>query len=421
MALARLREVHAKYWERDWRQENRGGYRYPEKRGPTPPRAARSLTIADVMPAMAKMVGLEARARPAWFDPAIRTVLDGAAALGSASGPRELEQMTAELLGAELHRAVHEGHDGLWFSWWFEELVSAAAGEHAVLLLRGLASIGAPAHASVAAAACRELGNAGGPAWLGDLLSPVAAGEVYRMRDAYGTRFAVLAGFSYGRGGTPSVFLFDIDASDAIVKLVRADVFDDVDQAAAAWLADIGDTAGETTPRPAAEPQELLCLTHLDLGDDAIFGDESRVVMDNWFRAQRRIHDLADALAAQGMSLPWTESLYHDLDLTPMTDEFTSWYTGRRGTQPEPDGVEGLAEQWVEGTLPETWYAVSPDRIAAQVTLIGDSIPDHPVTIAVKSLFPDWVAWLVERSDLPEHLRERVKTNARAVTAELGR
>lgn len=29
-ALSRLREVHANYWERDWRRENRGNYRYPE-------------------------------------------------------------------------------------------------------------------------------------------------------------------------------------------------------------------------------------------------------------------------------------------------------------------------------------------------------------------------------------------------------
>ncbi|WP_459719370.1 DUF7711 family protein [Actinophytocola sp. KF-1] len=29
-ALARLREVHANYWERDWRRQHRGNYRYPE-------------------------------------------------------------------------------------------------------------------------------------------------------------------------------------------------------------------------------------------------------------------------------------------------------------------------------------------------------------------------------------------------------
>jgi hypothetical protein len=30
VALTHLREVHANYWERDWRRENRGNYRYPE-------------------------------------------------------------------------------------------------------------------------------------------------------------------------------------------------------------------------------------------------------------------------------------------------------------------------------------------------------------------------------------------------------
>lgn len=29
-ALARLRDVHRNYWERDWRREHRGNYRYPE-------------------------------------------------------------------------------------------------------------------------------------------------------------------------------------------------------------------------------------------------------------------------------------------------------------------------------------------------------------------------------------------------------
>ena len=30
MALAHLREVHGKYWDRDWRREHRGYGRYPE-------------------------------------------------------------------------------------------------------------------------------------------------------------------------------------------------------------------------------------------------------------------------------------------------------------------------------------------------------------------------------------------------------
>jgi hypothetical protein len=46
-------------------------------------------------------------------------------------------------------------------------------------------------------------------------------------------------------------------------------------------------------------------------------------------------------------------------------------------------------------------------------------MPDHTVTLAMKSLLPDWLAWLIERADLPDHLRERAVTNACAVTAEL--
>ncbi|GAB1515057.1 hypothetical protein JCM33774_70990 [Actinophytocola sp. KF-1] len=49
---------------------------------------------------------------------------------------------------------------------------------------------------------------------LDDLLHISATGEVLRMRDAYGTRFGEVAGFSYG--DTPVVCLFDIDGSESV-------------------------------------------------------------------------------------------------------------------------------------------------------------------------------------------------------------
>ncbi|MGA9308767.1 MAG: hypothetical protein WBV74_00135 [Pseudonocardiaceae bacterium] len=64
--------------------------------------------------------------RPAWFDSANKAVLDRAGLVMAARGPRELEQATAELLDAELHRVVREERKGLWFDWWFEELTEAA-------------------------------------------------------------------------------------------------------------------------------------------------------------------------------------------------------------------------------------------------------------------------------------------------------
>jgi hypothetical protein len=70
---------------------------------------------------------LGSRRRPAWFDSSIKAALDRVGVVMAARGSRELEQVTAELLGVELHRVLGEERGGMWFDWWFEELVEAAA------------------------------------------------------------------------------------------------------------------------------------------------------------------------------------------------------------------------------------------------------------------------------------------------------
>ncbi len=343
----------------------------------------------------------------------------------AARGPRELEQVTAELLGAELHRVLNEEREGMWFSWWFEELTDAAtarireegrdgAWEPLWRLLHGLTSIGSPALQSIAqtavdrarkglrgAAAVRQQ-----PDWLRQLGRITATGEVWEMRDAYGTRIALIAGFSYPEGVDRSVFLFDIDAC-GFIEIVYAGVFDDMAQAATAWRALVGDTAGSTRPERVETTERLLCLVHCDLGEEFLRGTESRTVLDNWFRVRRRIHDLAEALRERGMSLPVARSLYHDLDTDSMAAAFTAWYVQHHGSEPDPEAVGALAEEWMEGALPDTWHAVSPHRVEFQLTLINDWIPDRPVTIAAKALLPEWVRWHGEQSGLPEHLIDR--------------
>jgi hypothetical protein len=339
---------------------------------------------------------------PAWFEPATKNVLGAARTLSSADGPRELEQRTAELLGAEMYPVLHDGREGLWFEWWFQELVTAAqTSEHGVWLLHGLAAIET---SSAAAAACRRArkSRADLPAWLGDLLKVTATGEVFRMTDAYGIRFGVLAGVTHGRGGDSSVFLFDIDASEE-VRLASAGAFDDVAQAAAAWREAVGPAAADTQPLPVTDSRELSCLAQWDAGDDMVMGDEPRSVVDNWFRAQRRSHDVAAALRRRGMPLPLAESLY-DIDVTSMSDEFIAWHVDRHGGEPDPDVVEAVAAEWMEGALPETWYSVSPRRVAHRLVLISDWIPDDPITVAAKALLPVWATWLGERAGLPDHL-----------------
>jgi hypothetical protein len=345
----------------------------------------------------------------------------------AARGPRELEQATAELLGAELHRILREEREGMWFDWWFEELVEAAtvrireevgnrdgAWEPLWRLLHGLTSIGSPALQFIARMALgrvkKELRGAAAvrqqPDWLRQLARIRATGEVWEMRDAYGTRIALIAGFSYPDRVDRSVFLFDIDAC-GFIEIVHAGVFDDVQQAATAWRARVGDTAQSARPERVETAERLLCLAHCDSGEEMLRGSESRMVLDNWFRARRRIHDLADALRRRGMSLPAARSLHHDLDTDPMVEAFTGWYVRRHGAEPDPEVVGALAEEWMEGALPDTWHSASPHRVAFQLTLINDWIPDDPITVAAKALLPEWVRWHGEQAGLPEHLVDR--------------
>jgi hypothetical protein len=62
---------------------------------------------------------------PVWFDSASEAVLDWAGVVMVARGPRECDQVTVELLGAELYRVLSEEREGMWFSWWFEEFTEA--------------------------------------------------------------------------------------------------------------------------------------------------------------------------------------------------------------------------------------------------------------------------------------------------------
>jgi hypothetical protein len=365
--------------------------------------------------------------RPAWFDQAIKNVLEQADDLVACPGPRELELATAELLGGELYQVLHgEDSTGLWFDWWFTELAEAAAtraGEEHTgkgawqgpwWLLHGLTAIGSPALRAKAQAAlgrarkARRAGSAAAvddPDWLGGLHEVGATGELWSLHDAYGTRLAVVAGVDH-TGGDASAYLFDIDACGSI-DLVGAGGFDDVEQAATAWRSAVGDTAAGASASPVETPDDLHCLVQWDSGEAGLKGDEPRAVLDNWFLARRRVHDIAAALRKRGMRLPEVRSLFTDLDTAPTEEAFIRWYGERHGTAPDGEAVAALAVEWLEGCLPGTEHAASPHRVRYQLTLINDWQPDHPVTTGALSLLPEWARWHGEQAGLPEELIER--------------
>lgn len=363
--------------------------------------------------------------RPEWFDDSVTGVLDRSDAVLAARGPRELEEATAALLGAELYRAMHEEARGLRFDRWFEHLVEAAvariraeasrdgAWQAPWWLVHGLASVGPPALTAAAQTALgrvrrqlRKDQDQSQPDWLRLLPRITATGEVWQMRDVYGARFAVIAAFVYPDGTDPAVFLFDIDAC-GLVDLAGAGVFDDVQRAAAAWRTTVGEAAEHAHPAPVVTGDELSCLIHCRTGEDMVIGSEPRAVMDNWFRARRRTHDLLQALSRRGMTLPEPKSLFRDVDIEPAAEAFTAWYRAAHGTEPDREAVEALAEEWLAGAVPGTAHAASPHRARYLLILLDDWIPDHPVTVGAKALLPEWVRWNGEQTGLPEHLIDR--------------
>jgi hypothetical protein len=360
-----------------------------------------------------------ASSEPEWFTRSVEIVLDQADHLLTAGGPRELEQLTAELLGAELHRLAASDLLDVWIDVWFGRLVSAAAtrckrwadgaavGRSAWWLLHGLAAVDtSPANAAAAldkvTAHVPHWLCGTEPAWLAGVPEIAATGDVWLARDGYGDRFAVIAAFVFP-GDDSFVFLFDVNAA-GLVELAGAGQYDDIDQAVRTWRSTVGVSARHERPHSLLDTAELRCLVQCDLTRRMPTGVESRATLDNWFRATRRYIDLADALHARGEELPGRHSLFDDIDPNPLVGEFADWYEDRHGDPVDLAAVDALAVEWLEGSLPETAHAISPDRVAFKRALLDDWIADDSITVAAKDLFPDWVRWLGLRTGLAEPL-----------------
>ena len=167
------------------------------------------------------------------------------------------------------------------------------------------------------------------------------------------------------------------------------------------WREAVGDSGEEAQPEPVTDPDQLLCLVELDPADEVgIRGDEPRSVVDNWFRADRRIRELQEGMRKRGMPLPAATNLYRNLDIRVMTRPFTEWFAATGAVEPNPESVDALAEEWMEGTLPETWFSVSPRRVEFQLGLIDDWIADE-VTTEVLNLMPTWARWSAKEQACP--------------------
>lgn len=366
-----------------------------------------------------------ARRTAEWFATATANVLAQMDVLLTATSPREVEQATAELIGAELYRVRRTEDRYLFFTDWLEEVADAAAarmrdagGEAPLRLLYGMTLFGPPRikqHAENTIYEVESLAPADRPDWLRDLPQVEATGDAWVMYDVYGSRIGIIASYTYPGDALPSAFLFDIEASIPMATLVEPGLFDDVEQAAAAWRAAVGDAAKDARPELVESPDSLQPLVQLNPGDDIVVGDESRAALDNWFRAVRRHEDFTNAVRERGGVIPKAPDLYHDFDIEPLVTEFAEWYLDRHGTPPDIPAVEALACDWLEGVLPDLWHSVSPVRIETQLSMFrGDWLPEDPMTGLAMAVFPDWVRWNGEQAGLPAHLVDQAVGQAAA-------
>lgn len=361
----------------------------------------------------AALADLATRDPTDWWEASHDHVIEHSAALRDEPGSLELEQATAELIGGELHAALSREKMGFNMGGWATQLVDQAAGrvrrDHdldALWLIHGVAAIGSYGlgdYAAERAAKVTASLPSAQPDWLGAV--PAVTGDIQVIRDSYGTRLGIIAGFGYPGRTEPVTWLLDIDGG-GFITIAGAGTFGSPDEAAEAWRAAVGQSADSAVPS-AVDADALTFLSACAQSDQFVGGRESRSRMDSWYRAYRRLDDIAKALSERGMELPWERTRTprtQPVNPAPMVGEFTAWYTGRRGQAPDAEIVEDVAGEWLDCVVPGTERLISPTRTTLFRALIGDW--RKPYATPGLDLLTEWVRWLGEESGLPEALIE---------------
>jgi hypothetical protein len=277
--------------------------------------------------------------------------------------------------------------------------------------------------------------------------APQSAGAPLAARDAYGSRFLLVAPFRYtdtdtetntdsgasADGETGHWYAWDIDACWLDV-VAGAGAFPSAEDALAEWRAAVGPRASgaELAACPPALAGRLL---EASLDTDPLanipIGTESREVTREYYRLRRRARELE---IAQGIPAAPPVAERFMIDMDQARDEFLAWHAARRprlentrrentrdaATRDEntggeatrrentPDDSTGLAD--AVDTITDQWgphhdidqaafYACSPHRIETTAYLIRRNPSGGDARPAIK-LLPEWTQWCLERRGL---------------------
>ena len=403
-----------------------------------------------------------------WWPESHERVLDRARTAVWPSDPVEVEDLTSQIVGDELHDCVRRYTGGHHPAQWLVALAEAAGAalrtalgagdteddtgwrglwsllcgialtapgatgddaEGASLLARqySLPAVKDPRETALAEAgqAAKLLADRGadtgtlaGAADGGGGCRPAGAPLV--ARDSYGSRFLLAAPFTYeGTEGETHWYAWDVDAC-WIDEVAGAGSFGSAAGALAEWRDAVGPAAdgaelAECPPELAAR----LLRQPLETGpfSQLMRGDEPRELLREYYRQRRRARELSASLG------DLTGGAFV-VDLDQAREEFCAWYAARHGRDTVAGGmaeaVDTITDQWGphKDIDDRAFFACSPHRIETAARLIRNGHYAEHAGPAIR-LLPEWTRWCAERGGLSGDAAVRARGAALSAAAAL--
>ena len=383
-----------------------------------------------------------------WWGESHERVLDAARAVTWPVRLVDLETQACQIVGDEFYERLNAAATGLHPSQWLRSLaeetgaalradLDAGANSWQPLwaLLRALAltvppgdtesdtvrldrerfpDIKDPYETTIAEAglAAKLLANSGLASGIGNPAGGWRpAGEPLVARDAYGSRFLLVAPFCYGEDEGQEApdhwYAWDIDEC-WIDVVVSAGVFGSAADALREWRDAVGTAASGTTlsPSPPEATARLLapCLETGPLSD-LLQGSEPRELIREYYRLRRRARDLVGAVGS-----PDAHDDAAPFDAGSVLAAFLSWYAAQSGDAPavEPEDAGTILQEWgpPRPSDERSFYACSPHRIEMTARLIRDGYLAEHANAALR-LLPRWTQWCIEQDGLDGELAAR--------------
>ncbi len=240
-----------------------------------------------------------------------------------------------------------------------------------------------------------------------------AVGDPLLARDAYGSRFLLVAPFSYDGDAPDHWYAWDVDTC-WIVNVTGAGVFGSAEDALAEWQVVVGPAAGTALSPSTPDTTARLLAPCLQTGplSDMLQGSEPLELIREYYRLRRRARVLVGSagLKATGGG---EASSGDDTDL--VREAFLGWYGAQHADIPQgmTEAVDTIIQEWGPSAPPEerSRYACSPHRIEMAAHLIRDGyFPDD--ANATLSMLPEWTRWCIEQSGVTGDLAGRSRAAA---------